>query len=119
MAITHPNDEPDETGVTLRPWSKFQRVLAHLQEHSDDTKSVTPSDGWMEWLQDRDDQVPFSPLDKLDLMCSLWILMERTTDRKPSHHRPNYLEWTPSSPSDHTASGHDMETLEAEPTQGP
>ena len=25
-------DEPDESGVTLRPWSRFQRVLADLQD---------------------------------------------------------------------------------------
>ena len=46
---------------------------------------MTPSDRWLEWLQELDEQAPFSPADKLDLMRSLWRLMERVSDGKPSH----------------------------------
>ena len=76
--------EADE-GVTLRPWTTFRRVLDHLYEHPDRFRSVTPSARWLEWLQELDDQAPFSPTDKLDLMRSLWKLMEKANDGKPSH----------------------------------
>ena len=56
-----------------------------LYDHPDQFKSVTPSDSWLEWLQELDDQAPFNPADKLDLMRSLWKLMEKATDGKPSH----------------------------------
>ena len=66
MFLTPAEDEPDETGVTHRPWTTFSRVLNDLYDHPDQFKSVTPSD-------------------KLDLMRSLWKLMEKATDGKPSH----------------------------------
>ena len=85
MFLTPVEDEPDETGVTHRPWTTFSRVLNDLYDHPDQFKSVTPSDSWLEWLQELDDQAPFTPADKLDLMRSLWKLMEKATDGKPSH----------------------------------
>ena len=75
----------DNSGVTLRSWSRFKRVLAHLDEYSVTTKSVTPSDAWLQWLQDLEEKVPFTPINKLDLMRSLWSLMEKTANGKPSH----------------------------------
>ena len=85
MFLTPAEEEPDETGVTHRPWATFSRVLNDLYDHPDQFKSVTPSDSWLEWLQELDDQAPFNPADKLDLMRSLWKLMEKATDGKPSH----------------------------------
>ena len=85
MFLTPVEDEPDETGVTHRPWTTFSRVLNDLYDHPDQFKSVTPSDSWLEWLQELDEQAPFTPADKLDLMRSLWKLMENATDGKPSH----------------------------------
>ena len=72
MFLTPAEDEPDETGVTHRPWTTFSRVLNDLYDHPAQFKSVTPSDSWLEWLQELDDQAPFTPADKLDLMRSLW-----------------------------------------------
>ena len=85
MFLTPVQDEPDETGVTLRPWTTFSRVLTDLYDHPDQFRSVTPSDRWLEWLQELDEQAPFTPPDKLGLMRSLWKLMEKATDGKPSH----------------------------------
>ena len=85
MFLTPVQDEPDETGVTLRPWTTFSRVLDDLYDHPDQFRSVTPSDRWLEWLQELDEQAPFTPSDKLDLMRGLWKLMEKATDGKPSH----------------------------------
>ncbi len=79
MFLTPVQDEPDETGVTLRPWTTFSRVLNDLYDHPDRFRSVTPSDRWLEWLQELDEQAPFTPPDKLDLMRSLWKLMEKAT----------------------------------------
>ena len=61
------------------------RVLDDFYGHPEQYRSVTPSDRWLEWLQELDEQAPFSPADKLDLMRSLWRLMERVNDGKPSH----------------------------------
>ena len=69
MFLTPVDDEPDETGNDL-------------YDHPDQFKSVTPSDSW---FQELDEQAPFTPADKLDLMRSLWKLMEKATDGKPSH----------------------------------
>ena len=85
MFLTPVQDDPDETGVTLRPWARFRRVLDHLFDQTDQFRSVTPSDRWLEWLQELDEQAPFTPADKLDLMRSLWKLMEKANDGKPSH----------------------------------
>ena len=85
MFLTPVRDVPDETGVTLRPWTTFRRALDDFYGHPEQYRSVTPSDRWLEWLQELDEQAPFSPADKLDLMRSLWRLMERENDGKPSH----------------------------------
>ena len=42
LFLSPSRDEPDDTGVTLRSWSTFRRVLEGLQDHSENTKSVTP-----------------------------------------------------------------------------
>ena len=57
MFLTPVQDEPDETGVTLRPWATFGRVLDHLYDHPDQFRSVTPLDRWLEWLQELDEQL--------------------------------------------------------------
>ena len=85
MFLTPVQDDPDETGVTLRVWTTLRRVLDDFYGHPDQYRSVTPSDRWLEWLQELDEQAPFCPADKLDLMRSLWRLMERVSDGKPSH----------------------------------
>ena len=85
MFLNPVQDDPDGTGVTLRPWATFRRVLDHLFDQPDQFRSVTPSDRWLEWLPELDEQAPFTPADKLDLMRSLWKLMEKANDGKPSH----------------------------------
>ena len=54
MFLTPVENEPDETGVTHRPSTTFSRVLNDLYDHPDQFKSVTPSDSWLEWLQELD-----------------------------------------------------------------
>ena len=81
MFLTPVEDEPDETGVTHRPWTTFSRVLNDLYDHPDQFKSVTPSDSWLEWLQELDEQAPFTPADKLDWKPAQLKDLEPTTQR--------------------------------------
>ena len=90
-----PSTEPPAAdGILSRPWEDFKRVLEALEEHSEETQSVVPSEAWQQWFQALDDKVPFTQSEETDLVKSLWNLMERTGNGKPSHtFTPRECEW--------------------------
>ena len=92
--LTPSNEPPSADGIQSRPWEDFKRVLEALGDHSAETQSVVPSPVWKEWIRALDEKVPFSQSEATDLAKSLWNLMERTGNGKPSHtFTPRECEW--------------------------